>query len=119
MKIIFKFTISTLLFFLSFFSISCDSGVTDSKSGIISVSVVDNDPNQTPVPNVTITLTPINIVQKTDSSGISNFEVAPGNYFVDAEVCCQGPGNIKYHVPVQVIENKTADVKLTACLSCE
>ncbi len=106
-------------YFLFFNSISCDSGPTDSRLGVISVIVVDNDANKTPVPNVSITIMPNNIIHRTDLNGITNFEVEPGNYFVDAEVCCLGPGNIIYHVPVNVIENKTADVKLEACLSCD
>jgi hypothetical protein len=119
MKYINKLIMSVLFCFLFFNWISCDDAATESRLGMISVIVVDNDPNETPVPDVEITLTPINIVQKTDSKGICNFEVEPGNYFVDAEVCCAGPGNIEYHVPVEVIENKTADVKLSACLSCD
>ena len=124
MKHIIKLIMLALFYLLFFNSISCDNAPTESKFGylpigIISVIVVDNDLNKTPVPNVEITVTPIDIVQKTDSNGISNFEVEPGNYFVDAEVCCVGPGNIEYHVPVKVIENKTADVKLLACLLCD
>ena len=114
-----KLIISMLFCFLFINSISCDNAPTESKLGIISVIVVDNDFNGTPVPNVEITITPIDIVQKTDSNGICNFEVEPGNYFVDAEVCCAGPGNIEYHVPVKVIESKTVEVKLLACLSCD
>jgi len=119
MKHIIKLIMLALFYLLFFNLISCDNAPTESKLGIISVIVVDNNLNGTPVPNVEITVTPIDIVQKTDSNGISNFEVEPGNYFVDAEVCCVGPGNIEYHVPVKVIENKTADVKLLACLLCD
>ncbi len=118
-----KFTIKLIaivfICFLFLIIISCDSGPTDSRLGIISVIVVDNDANKTPVPNVSITIMPNNIVQRTDLNGITNFEVEPGNYFVDAEVCCLGPGNIIYHIPVNVVENKTTDVKLEACLSCD
>ncbi len=110
---------SVLFCFVFLNSISCNDVVTEPRLGVISVIVVDNDLNKTPVPNVEITVTPIDIVQKTDSNGICNFEVEPGNYFVDAAVCCAGPGNIEYHVPVKVIENKTADVELLACLSCD
>ena len=119
MKIKIKLIISASFYLLFFNSISCDNAPTESKLGVISVIVVDNDLNETPVPNVEITITLIDIVQKTDSNGICNFEVEPGNYFVEAEVCCTGPGNIEYHVLVKVIENKTADVKLLACLSCD
>ena len=119
MKHIIKLIMLALFYLLFSNSISCDNAPTESKLGIISVIVVDNDLNKTPVPNVEITVTPIDIVQKTDSNGICNFEVEPGNYFVDAEVCCAGAGNIEYHVPVKVIENKTADVELLACLRCD
>ena len=119
MKFIIKLIISALFYFIIFNSVSCDNTPTESRLGVISVTVVDNDANKTPVPNVEITVTPINIVQQTDSNGICNFEVEPGNYFVDAEVCCSGPGNIEYHVPVNVIANKTSDVELEACLACD
>ena len=119
MKWILKIITSVLVYFLFFNSISCDGVETESKLGIVSVSVVDNDIRGTPVPDVEITLTPSNMVKMTDVNGICNFEVELGNYFVDAEVCCAGPGNIQYHIPVQVIENDTADVKLLACLSCD
>ncbi|NNG27995.1 MAG: hypothetical protein HKM87_10745 [Ignavibacteriaceae bacterium] len=109
-----------ILAFISFLVlVSCNSTSTESKMGIISVSVVDNDANKTPVPNIDITITPINIVQKTDLNGITNFEVEPGNYFVDAQVCCLGPGFIVYHVPVQVNEDRTSNIELEACLSCD
>ena len=119
MKLINKLIISAFLYFLIFNLVSCDNTPTDTKLGIISVSVVDNDARKTPVPNVDITITPGNIVLKTDQNGISNFEVEPGNYFVDAQVCCLGPGFIIYHVPVQVIEDRTSSIELEACLSCD
>jgi len=110
---------SLLFYFLLFISISCDDSTTESRLGLISVVVVDNDSIATPVPNVEITITPIDIIKMTDSNGTCSFEVKPGNYFVDAEVCCQGTGNIEYHIPVNVVENKTSDVKLLACLNCD
>ena len=119
MKFINKLIISVFFYFLFFNSVSCDNTPTESGLGVISIIVVDNDANKTPVPNVEITITPINIVQRTDPNGICNFEVEPGDYFVNAEVCCLGPGNIVYHIPVQVIENKTSNVELEACLSCD
>ena len=119
MKYIIKLIMSLLFFFLLLNFISCDDSTTESRMGLISVVVVDNDPNATPVPDVAITLTPINIEKMTDSTGTCNVEVKSGNYFVDAEVCCQGAGNIEYHVSVNVIENKTSNVKLLACLSCD
>ena len=119
MNHIINFIMSLLFFFLLFNSISCDDSTTESRMGLISVVVVDNDSSATPVPDVAITVTPLNIVKMTDSTGTCNFEVKPGNYFVDAEVCCQGAGNIEYHIPVNVIENKTSNVKLLACLNCD
>ena len=119
MKCITKLITSSLFYLLFFNFISCDDATTESRLGVISVIVVDNDGNETPVPDVEITVTPINVVQNTDSNGICNFEVEPGNYFVDAEVCCIGPGNIEYHVPVTVSENRTSAVKLFACLACD
>ena len=119
MKHIIKIIIPVLFFFLLFNSISCDDSTTESSLGIISVVVVDNDSSGSPVPDVEIIVTPINIVKVTDSNGTCNFEVKPGNYFVDAEVCCLGSGNIEYHVQVSVVENKTSNVKLLACLSCD
>ena len=119
MKLVNKLIISAFLYFIFFNSVSCNSTPTDTRLGIISVSVVDNDANKTPVPNVDISITPGNIVQKTDQNGISKFEVEPGNYFVNAEVCCLGPGFIVYHVPVQVIEDRTSSIELEACLSCD
>ena len=119
MKHLVKIFIPVLFYFLIFNSISCSDATTDSRSGKIAVLVIDNDVNGTPVPDVEITVMPSDIVKMTDANGICNFEVEPGNYFVDAEVCCAGPGNIQYHIPVKVIENNTADIKLLACLSCD
>lgn len=119
MKHLVKILISVLFYFIFFNSISCSDATTDSNLGKIAVMVVDNDVNGTPVPDVEITVMPINFVKMTDANGICNFEVEPGNYFVDAEVCCAGPGNIEYHIPVEVLENNTVDVKLLACLSCD
>ena len=119
MKLINKLIISAFLYFLIFNLVSCNTTPTDTRLGIISVSVVDNDAKKTPVPNVDITITPGNIVQKTDLNGISNFEVEAGNYFVDAQVCCLGPGFIIHHVTVQVIEDRTSSIELEACLSCD
>jgi len=118
-KFVNKLIISALLYFLLFNSVSCNNTPTESRLGIISVSVVDNDANKTPVPNVNITITPGNIIQVTNLNGITNFEVEPGNYFVDAQVCCLGPGFIIYHVPVQVTEDRTSNIELEACLSCD
>ncbi len=119
MKLINKLIFLAFLYLVFLNTVSCDDTPTDSGLGIISVSVVDNDANKTPVPNVDITITPGNIIKKTDQNGISSFEVEPGNYFVNAEVCCRGPGFIVYHVPVQVTEDRTSSIELEACLTCD
>jgi hypothetical protein len=87
------------------------------KSGIISVLVIDEGLNQT-VEDVLITLTPGNIVLKTNKDGIAEFEVPAGDYFVDALVCCIGPGGIEYHLPATVRVGETTRVKMLACLIC-
>lgn len=91
--------------------------LTPPEPGIISAFVVDENLNW-PVENVTITVTPGNIVMTTNSDGLAVFEVAPGEYFVDASVCCAGPGGIEYHISVKVSEGETKRVKMEACLVC-
>ena len=87
------------------------------KTGTISAYVVDENLNQ-PVEDVTVTVTPGDIVLKTDSSGLAVFEVPSGDYFVDATVCCLGPGGIEYHIRVTVNKGETTRVKMQACLLC-
>lgn len=90
---------------------------TDASVGFVSVRVV-NGPARQPVAEVDVTLTGTGQVSKTDREGIAAFEVPPGNYFVDAHVCCAGPGFIDYHVPITVETGKTVPVELQACLEC-
>ncbi len=87
------------------------------RTGTISALVIDEGLEQ-PVEDVTITLTPGSLVSKTDENGVAVFEVPPGNYFVDASVCCVGPGFIEYHLSVTVREGKATRVTLQACLLC-
>jgi hypothetical protein len=109
-----------LIFGLIIFNqISCSDEVTDTEQGTVVVLVVDNDTSETPIPNIEITLTPINEIKFTDSNGTCNFNVRPGSYYVDAEVCCAGAGNIIFHELINVSENKTTNVKLVGCLSCD
>ena len=98
--------------------VSCNQ-TSESKIGTISLSVVDNDSIETPIADVEVTITPINITEKTNTEGKAIFEVAAGDYFVDAEVCCIGPGYIQYHKPITVIAQQTLDVKLIGCLRCQ
>ena len=114
-----KVIILSIFGLILFNQLSCSDEVTDTELGTVAVLVVDNDPNATPIPDIEITLTPINKVEFTDSSGSCSFNVKPGNYFVDAEVCCAGVSNIIFHEMVRVDENKTSNVKLVGCLSCD
>jgi len=118
MKLSMKFIYSVFLIFLLFYLASCNDNPTESKTGIISVSIIDNDTEETPLADVEITITPGDIVKETDTNGLCIFDVDPGDYYVNADVCCVGPGFIEYHEPVTVVENETTKVKLLACLSC-
>lgn len=119
MKNVMRIMIILIFSFLSLNQISCDESASDSGLGTVSVLVVDNDANETPIPDVEITLVPINEIKTTDSSGTCDFIVREGSYYVDAGVCCSGPGNIEYHVSVNVVENNTSNVKLYGCSSCD
>ena len=101
-----------------FFLVCCNQEPTESTTGTISVLVVDNDSEETPVADVEITITPGNNTKKTNADGMTSFEVNASDYFVDAEVCCVGPGYIHYHEPVTVTANQSVEVKLIACLKC-
>ena len=111
--------ISVIVFLIFFYQISCSDEVINNETGVISVLVVENDSSESPIPDIEITLTPINEVMFTDTTGTCNFNVRPGSYYVDAEVCCAGAGNIIFHELVKVAENKTSNVKLVGCLSCD
>jgi hypothetical protein len=97
---------------------SCGDDPAQSTTGMISVAVVDNTLSE-PVEGVEITLTPVGIIATTGQDGIALFEVAPGDYFVDAQVCCVGPGFIHYHEPVTATARQNTDITLNACLMCE
>lgn len=92
---------------------------TNPQTGTISVYAKDNDPKETPIPNAQITLIPGNIVKETDENGLCSFNVEPGDYFINAELCCVGPGYIHFHEEVIVKKGEVTKVELTACLSCE
>ncbi len=96
---------------------SCDEIVSKSQTGTVDVLVVDLSTNQL-VKDVEIEIMPIGLIQKTGEDGKAVFQVEPGQYFVDASVCCIGPGNIQYHELVTVTANKTIEVTLNACLFC-
>ncbi len=86
--------------------------------GTLLVRVLDSDLAETPVPDVEITVTPDSLVKTTDSNGKAMFDVPQGTYYVNADVCCIGPGFLHYHIPVIVREKDTVTVKLRACSMC-
>ena len=101
-----------------FLLLSCSES-TNSETGTISVYVVDNDLNETPIPNAQITLIPDNIVKETNENGFCSFNVDPGDYFINAALCCVGPGFINYNEPASVLRGENKDIRLVACLSCQ
>lgn len=92
-----------------------DGGAPD--TGFLSVSVLDQGVG--PVSGQAISISPAGMDGETNAEGIATFELAAGEYVVDADVCCVGPGFIQYHVPVTVVAGDTSKVTLDACLSCE
>lgn len=98
------------------FSCSEDSAGPQ-ETGFISVQVVDLS-TDTPVPDVEVSIAGANQVSKTNPEGVARFEIAAGSYYVDAQVCCVGPGFIEHHVGVKVLAGKTVGVQLDACLLC-
>lgn len=108
-----------LFFFLSVCFISSCKTTTESHlpyKGHVSVSVIDE--NETPVENVEIYLAPDSLLKVTDPNGKAFFTVDVGDYFIDADVCCRGPGFIHYHEPVKVEKNDTVKQILHACTAC-
>ena len=98
---------------------ACEEGPVSPRQGVISVAVYDGGDPGSPVPDVDIVVTPVDLHRRTDDNGHATFHVDPGGYYVDAGVCCVGPGTIDYHVPVTVTAGQTSEVMLQACLSCE
>jgi hypothetical protein len=106
-----------LLVALPLLSLACSDGEAPPRLGVVSALVVDGVVG--PVAEQEVTLTPGNLTVITGPDGIARFEVQPGEYFVDAKLCCVGPGWITYHEPVTVTAGKTVEVTLHACLECD
>jgi hypothetical protein len=104
-----------LAFGLTFLA-SCHEDPIPTGPGLLSVSVVDS--SGPPVSDVEVRIAPLGLTARTDAQGVASFELAPGDYFVDANLCCLGPGFIDYHVPVTVIASQRASVQLQSCLTC-
>jgi hypothetical protein len=112
----FKVIISLVSIILLFFS--CKGKPTEADTASLMILVVDNDSQETPIADVEIIVTPGNITKKTDLKGLCRFELSPGDYYVDARVCCIGPGWIQYHEPVSILTNESKILKLHGCLAC-
>ena len=97
--------------------LGCDDDPITPSTGIIVVTVIDS--SGPPVADVEIRILPDGLVAMTDDQGVARFDVDPGDYFVDANVCCAGTGLIDYHVPITVAGGETEAVELQACLFCE
>lgn len=96
----------------------CSDDPVVSTPGTLQVAVYDAGDPSIPVENVEITILPGSRVATTDASGKATFELPPGTYFVDANVCCVGPGWIEYHEEVAVTSGDETDIVLNACLLC-
>ena len=105
--------------FIILFLQSCTGQPTGLYTATLLILVVDNDPQETPIPDIEVVITPGDIVNKTDTKGLCRFELKPGDYYVDAQVCCVGPGWIQYHESVNLLLNETRTLKLYGCLRCQ
>jgi len=110
------YLVSMLFLFFSYFS--CTGESTEFDTASLLVYVIDNDQQETPIPGVEVIVTPGNIIKKSNSKGLCRFELKPGDYYVDAKVCCIGPGWFLYHEPVNISLNESKTLKLHGCLSC-
>lgn len=99
--------------------LGCDEGPLAPRSGTLVVAVYDGGNAALPVPDVAIEVTPVGRHGTTGDDGKVRFELPPGGYYVDANVCCAGPGLIRFHEPVTLTAGRTTTVTLNACLSCE
>lgn len=118
--------ITSLFMSIALFTFSCSTDATkeatrkttqEPEEGIVLVHVVDIS-LQKPVPDVDVTLAGADLHGRTDDTGVVRFDVSPGDYFVDAQVCCAGPGFIEYHEGVTVATGETSRVTLHACPMC-
>lgn len=113
MKVVYVFFLAVLVPAL----LSCsDDETTSPETGTITAVVTDSMVGA--VAGVEITLLPLGIVEETGEDGRAVFTVPVGNYFVDAKVCCIGPGWFDYHIAVKVEAGKTVEVEMAACLAC-
>lgn len=99
--------------------ISCGENYPiEPEMGYISAHVSDTA-SKSPMPDVEITVVPGDLVQLTDMNGRTVFEVDPGEYYVNAEICCFIIFPVEYHIPVTVVKGDTVEVEMADCFSCE
>ena len=109
--------IYSALLILLLLLLSCSES-TNTETSTLTVSVKDNDLNNTPVANAQITLLPGNIIKQTNEEGLCIFDMDQGDYFINADLCCSGPGFIHYHEAVTILKGEHKEVTLSACLRC-
>lgn len=94
----------------------CDDTPQQVEFGEIAATVVD--PGLGPVADVDVTVTPDEVVLKTDETGIAVFRVPVGDHVVHARPCCAGPGGIQQDIPVAVKKDERVTAQFWACLVC-
>ena len=105
---------------LTVFLSNCSPDSAETKTGTyINVFTLDNDQVHTPITGTEVTLAPINTVLTTDENGKCSFMVVPGDYVIQASLCCVGPGYIQYKDSVTVTLHQTVTDTLFGCLTCE
>jgi hypothetical protein len=113
-----KFSVPWVVLAMVILVFSCsEDPARQAPAGFISVQVIDS-PGDLPVPDVEVTIPGTGQTALTDKNGTAVFAVAAGVYYVDAHVCCIGPGWIDHHVQVEVQTGKTVEVRLHACSAC-
>ena len=107
------------IFLVLTWCISCsENKPVEPETGYISVYVYDTA-SESPMPDVEITVVPGDLVQLTDVNGRTVFEVDPGEYYVNAEICCFIIFPVEYHIPVTITKGATVEVEMADCFSCE
>jgi len=85
--------------------------------GILSVYVMDYQVG--PVADQMITILPEGVTAQTNKAGVAVFLLPAGDHYVNAHLCCVGPGLIEYHILVTLQAGDTTSLTLRACLTCE
>ena len=66
-----------------------------------------------------ITILPEGVTAQTNKAGAAVFLLPAGDHYVNAHLCCVGPGLIEYHILVTLQAGDTTSLTLRACLTCE